>query len=159
MGFFDRFKSTKGKDRTAGPKRGVLKSATGKEAEQKAFAAVPAGKDAAPKAKEKTEKTAPQPSSSTAHLAHRVLRRPLVTEKSTRGGSGSQYTFEVAPAATKADVRQSVRHLYGIAPVAVNIIVLRGKVVRFGRTYGRTADRKKAIVTLPPGKTIDVVNA
>ncbi|MEK7537672.1 MAG: 50S ribosomal protein L23, partial [Patescibacteria group bacterium] len=108
---------------------------------------------------EKTTSATTQPSSSTAHLAHRVLQRPLVTEKSTRGGSGSQYTFEVALAATKADVRQSVRHLYGIAPVAVNIMVLRGKVVRFGRTYGRTADRKKAIVTLPPGKTIDVVSA
>lgn len=168
MSFFDRFTSNKGKDQTAGPKRGVVKETKSKgksvDAEKKAFAAVPAGKadEAKTVSKGKTNKAAVAPvktGSDTAHLAHAILVRPIVTEKSTRGGAQSQYTFEVATSASKADVRRSVHHLYGVTPVAVNILTKRGKVVRFGRTYGRTVNSKKAIVTLPAGKTIDVVSA
>lgn len=163
MGFFDRFTSRKGKDQTTGPKRGVVKEAKKQDSDKKAFASVPAAQDAPVKAKEKgkekpTKAAATVTRSATAHLAHRVLIRPIVTEKSTRGGAQSQYTFEVATRATKADVQESVHHLYGVKPVAVNVMSVRGKVVRFGRTYGRTINRKKAVVTLPAGKTIDVVS-
>lgn len=172
MGFFDRFTSSKGKDQTSGPKRGVVKETKSKgktvDAEKKAFANVPSGKaeakveTSAPAGKGKTAKTDTAPvktGSDTAHLAHAILVRPIVTEKSTRGGAQSQYTFEVKTNASKADVRRSVHHLYGVTPVSVNMSTKRGKVVRFGRTYGRTANSKKAIVTLPAGKTIDVVSA
>lgn len=163
MGFFDRFTSRKGKDQTSGPKRGVVKAAKGKDAEKQAFANVPAAGDekvvAKKEAKATKEKAPVAAAHKPTHGAHRILIRPIVTEKSTRGGASSQYTFEVATGASKADIRQSVHHLYGITPVAVNIISVRGKAVRFGRTYGRTNDRKKAIVTLPSGKTIDVVSA
>lgn len=163
MGLFDRFTSKKGKDQNAGPKRGVVKATKAKDAEQKAFASVPAAKDdKAPVAKKESKKdTAPatQSSSSMSHVVGRVLLRPVVTEKTSRGGSQSQYTFEIARTASKTDVKQSVHHLYGVTPVAVNIVTMRGKAVRFGRTYGRTVNRKKAIVTLPAGKTIDVVSA
>lgn len=170
MGLFDRFTSKKGKDQTAGPKRGVVKKPKGKAkdvketADKKAFAAVPSGqKEEVPKAVEGKKAVATTPStamsSSTAHFAQGVLVRAIVTEKSARGGSQSQYTFEVATTASKADVRRAVRHLYGVTPVSVNVLTMRGKVVRFGRNYGRTAKGKKAIVTLPAGKTIDVVSA
>lgn len=159
MGLFDRFTSTKGKDQTAGPKRGVVKETKSK----KAFAAVPAAAEVvATKGKaKKAEKvsTAPKATASMSHVVQRILLRPIVTEKSSRGAAQSQYTFEVAVNATKSDVQQSVHHLYGVMPVAVNVVTLRGKVVRFGRTFGRTVNRKKAIVTLPAGKTIDVVSA
>jgi large subunit ribosomal protein L23 len=65
----------------------------------------------------------------------------------------------IAPNATKMDVRNAVQHVYGVRPVAVNIVKMQGKVVRFGRYSGRQVGRKKAIVTLPAGKTIDVTNA
>lgn len=160
MSIFDRFNSTKGKDQTKGPKQGVVKAPKGKAAEKAAFAAVPAGAEETKKpAKSKSEKTPTVAQTHTAHLAHGILLRPIVTEKSTRGGAHAQYTFEVAVSASKADVRRSVHHLYGVTPVAVNMVSLKGKVVRFGRTYGRTVNRKKAIVTLPTGKTIDVVSA
>lgn len=161
MGLFDRFTSTKGKDQTAGPKRGVVKATKAKDAEQKAFASVPGAKeDKAPVAKkEKHAAPVSKTGSAMSHVVDRVLLRPVVTEKTSRGGAQSQYTFEVARSASKADVKQSVHHLYGVTPVAVNMVNMRGKAVRFGRTYGRTMNRKKAIVTLPAGKTIDVVSA
>lgn len=168
MGLFDRFTSTKGKDQTTGPKRGVVKepkATKAKDTEMKAFAAVGDSKTEKVVAKkektEKAEKVAPvaKQSSAMSHVIQRVLIRPIVTEKSTRGAGISQYTFEVATTASKSDVQQSVHHLYGVMPVAVNMMTLRGKVVRFGRTYGRTVKSKKAIVTLPAGKTIDIVSA
>lgn len=161
MGFFDRFTSKKGKDQTAGPKRGVVKGAPQDAAEKKAFGAVPSAKDGKVKPKGKAPAASPPAAvvSTTAHHAHRVLLRPIVTEKSTRGGAMFQYTFEVAPTATKAAIRQSVHHLYGVTPVAVNVIRSSGRVVRFGRIYGQSINRKKAVVTLPAGKTIDIVSA
>ncbi len=168
MGLFDRFTSAKGKDQTAGPKRGVVKEATAKgkkaKTEKDVFAAVPASTDGTTKTSvketsKKTKEPVVKTGSDLAYLAHAILVRPIVTEKSTQGGRQSQYTFEVLSSASKADVRRSVFHLYGIAPVAVNMLTMRGKIVRFGRTMGRTATSKKAIVTLPAGKTIDVVSA
>jgi large subunit ribosomal protein L23 len=172
MGLFDRFTSQKGKAEEAGPKQGVVKSDQAKDAEQKVFAAVPSANDKSSKpvkdttTKEKDEKKPKEVKKMTSAVKHddtqqayRVLLRPIVTEKSTRGGQMAQYSFEVANHATKNSVAQSVFHLYGHHPVSVNIVTLPGKAVRFGRHYGRTNKRKKAIVSLPAGKTIDIVSA
>lgn len=162
MGFFDRFTSRKGKERTAGPKRGVVAN-RGQAAEKKAFASVPSAeadvKPSAPSKKASADQASTQTLTAAKRpTAHQVLLRPIVTEKTTRGGQDSQYTFEIRLTATKAQVRQSIRELYGIKPLAVNISRLPSQAVRFGRTRGRTVSRKKATVTVPRGKTIDVVN-
>ncbi|MBI5466884.1 MAG: 50S ribosomal protein L23 [Candidatus Kerfeldbacteria bacterium] len=159
MSFFDRFTSKKGKDQQATPKKGVVTSTSAKDSEKKAFAAVPSGKEQPAKSATKPAKTAAPVTSDVAHEAHRVLLRPVVTEKSTRVGQQSQYIFEVALHASKTDVRQAVLHLFGVRPTAVNMIVQDGKHVRFGRTYGQTIARKKAVISLPAGKTIDVFSA
>ncbi|MBI3572750.1 MAG: 50S ribosomal protein L23 [Candidatus Kerfeldbacteria bacterium] len=154
MSFFDRFTSRKGK---AEPK----KSATVDVAQKKAFANVPSGKEDGP-AKKTSEKkgtetkSVEKPVKETTHQAYRLLLRPVVTEKSTRLAQLSQYVFETAADATKNDIRQAVYHVYGIKPVAVNMVHLPGKIVRYGRTYGRQTTKRKAVVTLPTGKTIDV---
>jgi large subunit ribosomal protein L23 len=160
MSIFDRFKSSKGKTETKAPKASPKKVAD--DAKKKAFASVPGGdtKEAVKPVKaEKAEKaaSAPAPTKEATGEAYRILQRPVVTEKSAR--VTGQYTFEVPITATKIDVRNAVLHTYGIQPVNVNVVRLRGKVIRYGRTYGRTKNRKKAIVTLPAGKTIDVFSA
>lgn len=160
MSFLDRFTSAKGKDKQATPKKGVVKTDAIKLADKKSFAAVPSGKPSAP-AKDQTAQGPAKPTltSEVKHEAHRVLLRPVVTEKSTRLGHDRQYVFEVHPQATKADVRQAIWHLYGVKPTSVNVLRQGGRSVRFGRTYGQTIDRKKALITLPTGKTIDVFSA
>jgi len=50
----------------------------------------------------------------------------------------------------------AVEELYGTKPERVNVINVQGKVMRFGRSMGRRSDFKKAIVTLPSGKTINL---
>lgn len=151
MGFFDRFTSRKGKERTGKPKAGRVAA---EEAKQKTFAAVPAGQEET-KTSAKAEAAKPTLAKTSTHQAHHVLLRPVVTEKTTRLQHNAQYVFMIHAAATKVDVRHAVQHAYGVQPERVNIINLPGKWVRYGRSVGRTTARRKAIVTLPAGKTID----
>ena len=85
-----------------------------------------------------------------------TIVRPLVTEKDAIIAHVGQYSFLVAPNANRVAVRAAIKAMYGVIPTSVNIQRVRGKFVRFGRTVGQRSDWKKAIVTLPKGKTIDV---
>lgn len=95
-------------------------------------------------------------STSSAQVAYRVIVRPLVTEKSAMLQSKNQYTFVVATWATKLNVKEAVRALYGVTPTAVNLINVEGHRMRFGASSGRRVDSKKAIITLPAGQSITV---
>lgn len=89
-------------------------------------------------------------------FAFKILVRPLITEKSSYLSSESKYAFEVHPEATKSEIKKAVHAAYNVAPVAVHIVRVKGKDIRFGYQQGRTKNWKKAIITLPKGKTIDV---
>lgn len=143
MGILDKFKSQKEQEiqSTAAPKTPV--------AEPKAKA------DAkAPKAAKAPKKEAKAAALNAAHQG--VILAPLVTEKSATLASSGQYVFKVAPGANRIQVRAAVRAIYGVEPASVNIQVVRGKKVRFGRRLGQRNNWKKAIVSLPKGKTIEV---
>lgn len=158
MGLFDRFTSRKGKDdkkTTPGSKPAKLTVAA---KQKEAFKAVPKGEEK--KTMAEASKSAPtKPIKENTDQAYRILYRAVVTEKSTRLNRINQYVFEIAPSANKTDVARAVEKVYGVRPQAVNIVNLPGKPVRYGRFQGRTVRRRKAIVTLPTGKTIDQVNA
>ena len=86
-----------------------------------------------------------------------VLVRPLVTEKSTRLMSEhNQYTFEVAPKATKIQIRQAVEQIFKVKVLSVRTLWVRGKRRRVGRHEGRRPDWKKAIVRVAPGQRIEI---
>ena len=85
-----------------------------------------------------------------------LMIKPLITEKSATLASSNQYVFVVSRGANRVQIRSAIRSMYGITPVSVNIQNVRGKRVRFGRVRGKRKDWKKAIVTLPEGKTINV---
>ncbi len=88
--------------------------------------------------------------------AYRILLKPLVTEKATVLGAENKYLFAVEPRANKIEIAKAIREVYGVKPAAVNIVKVLGKKTRSGRTIGKRKDWKKAIVTLPEGKTIKV---
>ncbi len=88
----------------------------------------------------------------------KVLRRPVVTEKSTLLQEAHKYVFEVHEAATKAQVREAVERAFEVNVVSVNIVRTHGEVRRFGAS-GRRAQvggSKKAIVTLPADQNIQL---
>lgn len=88
--------------------------------------------------------------------AYRVLVRPLVSEKATIAESNNVYSFVVANQASKYAVRQAIKDVYGVIPTKIRMVNTEGKTVRHGRSQGRRNDWKKALVTLPAGKTISI---
>mgnify|MGYP001567837200 FL=1 len=86
----------------------------------------------------------------------RVIRRPMVTEKSTRQKEESrQYVFEVNRDANKIEIQSAVERLFKVKVLQVRTSNVLGKVKRLGRRYGKRPDWKKAIVTLKEGDRID----
>lgn len=85
-----------------------------------------------------------------------VFIRPLITEKASFLGQFNQYVFEVSRQANKIEIARAFASKYGIKPLKVRIINNDGKFVRYGRSYGRTKDWKKAVIVLPEGKSIQI---
>jgi large subunit ribosomal protein L23 len=88
--------------------------------------------------------------------AYKIIRRPLITEKSTQQKEESrQYAFEVAGEANKIEIQSAVERLFKVKVLQVRTCNVLGKVKRLGRRTGRRPDWKKAIVTLKEGDRID----
>jgi large subunit ribosomal protein L23 len=84
-----------------------------------------------------------------------VIRRPLVTEKSTlQRELTNVLAFEVAMGATKIEIAQAVEKLLGAKVDDVRTARTHGKVKRQGRFSGRRSDWKKAYVRLKPGEKV-----
>ncbi len=83
-----------------------------------------------------------------------VILRPVVSEKSYGLLDSNVYTFEVAPEASKPEIRDAVQSIWpGVKVLKVNTLNRKGKRIRNRRsfTYGSRADTKRAIVTLADG--------
>ena len=90
---------------------------------------------------------------------YEIVRRPLMTEKSTGiGEKQNAYLFEDVSDASKDEIKDAVEKLFEVKVKTVNTMVVRGKVKRVsGRYYGKRSKWKKAIVTLREGHTIQLV--
>jgi len=88
--------------------------------------------------------------------AHQIIKRPLVTEKSTRQKEeGNQIAFVVDSKANKIEIRQAVEKLFKVKVHRVHTMNLVGKRKRLGKFVGWKSDWKKAIVTLREGDRIE----
>ena len=85
-----------------------------------------------------------------------VIRKPIITEKTTMASENGAVVFEVAIDANKPAIKEAVEGLFGVKVKAVNTTITKGKVKRFRGQLGRRKDVKKAYVTLEEGNTIDV---
>lgn len=88
--------------------------------------------------------------------ARDILKRPIVTEKSTDLMADNKYTFEVDLRASKMQVKAAVEEIFNVEVEKVNTARVKGKLRRMGRHEGYTSDWKKAVVTLKPGHSIEV---
>ena len=93
-------------------------------------------------------------------IIYEVLRRPLVTEKSSyQSGRLNQYAFIVADNATRTQVKDAIETLYDVSVVRVNIIntpAKRGRRLRSRRLLVRKPGYKKALITLAEGQTLQI---
>lgn len=85
-----------------------------------------------------------------------VIRRPVITEKSTMASENGAVVFEVDINANKPAIKTAVEELFGVKVKAVNTTITKGKTKRFRGQLGKRKDVKKAYVTLEDGNTIDV---
>ena len=95
-----------------------------------------------------------------AERMHQVLLRPVVSEKSTNAAEANrQVVFEVLENATKAEVREAEEKLFDVSVTAVQVLNVRGKIKRFGKTPGKRNNWKKAYVRLAAGDDIDFLGS
>jgi large subunit ribosomal protein L23 len=95
-----------------------------------------------------------------------ILRHGIVTEKATNlQNHFNQYTFKVALNANKIEIRKAVEQMFKVHVVKVNTMRMPGKERMLRRRGGRAPQRlkarewKKAIVTLAPGESIDILKS
>ena len=87
---------------------------------------------------------------------YKVIKAPLITEKGTGLKElNSQIVFKVDRRANKVEIRKAVETLFKAKVSEVRTMNMKGKTRRMGRSIGKKADWKKAIVRLAPGENIE----
>ena len=81
-------------------------------------------------------------------LAHDIIIKPIITEKTMGGMPNKKYTFKVAKDAGQIEVKKAVEEVFKVKVSKVNTLKIRGKFRRHGRYQGYTPSWKKAYVTL-----------
>ena len=86
----------------------------------------------------------------------KVLLSPVISEKSASAADNDrQYLFRVDTAANKDDIRRAVELMFDVQVERVQVVNVKGKAKRFGRTLGKRPNWKKAYVRLKEGQDID----
>jgi large subunit ribosomal protein L23 len=86
-----------------------------------------------------------------------ILVRPLMTEKAASLMEVSNtYAFEVGRDTTKIEIGAAVSDLFGVRVSKVRTMVVRGKIKRFGRYFGKRSNWKKAFVTLHEDDSLNI---
>ncbi|NCA67092.1 MAG: 50S ribosomal protein L23 [Clostridia bacterium] len=80
--------------------------------------------------------------------AYDIIIKPVLSEKSYGNVAVKDYTFIVAKAATKTEIKDAVEFAFGVKVDRVNVTNYDGKIKRMGRTEGRRPSYKKAYVKL-----------
>ncbi len=88
-----------------------------------------------------------------------ILRKPVVTEKSTYDNEKGKYHFIVDKNTNKSYVKKAVENVFSVNVEKVNILNNKGKTKRFKGHLGKQNDTKKAIVTLKEGDSIDITGS
>ncbi len=89
-----------------------------------------------------------------------VLLSPIVSEKSTIAAEdNNRFVFKVQKVATKLEIKKAVEMMFDVEVDSVQVLNVKGKVKRFGRSLGKRSDWKKAYVKLKSGHDIDFASA
>jgi len=85
-----------------------------------------------------------------------IIRRPLITEKATRGLDLNQYTFEVDPRAAKPEIKAAIEKLFDVKVIGISTMNPPRRSRRIGRFAGKRSQVKKAVVRLAEGNSIQL---
>lgn len=85
-----------------------------------------------------------------------IIKKPHVTEKTSLGADASNtVSIVVDKAANKIEIKQAVELLFNVKVASVRTVTVAGKLKRFGKSFGKRSNWKKAYVTLQEGQSID----
>lgn len=88
--------------------------------------------------------------------AQDIIIKPIITERSMELLGQRKYTFKVDKKANKIEIARAIESVFGVSVLAVNTMIVKGRLKRQGRSAGYTPDWKKAIITLKENsKTIE----
>ena len=84
-----------------------------------------------------------------------IIKKPILTEKSTNLNQFNQYSFVVNRTSNSIQIKKAIEKIFKVKVIKVNTSIMRGKLKSFKGNMGYKKDYKKAIVTLAEGNTID----
>lgn len=87
---------------------------------------------------------------------YQLIQSPVLTEKSNGGSTNNKVTFNVALDASKPEIKKAIEELFKVKVSAVNTLRVKGKIKRFKGILGQRGERKKAVITLAEGSSIDI---
>ena len=85
-----------------------------------------------------------------------IIKAPVVTEKAAYQGQEGIYQFYVDPKANKTEIKLAIEKIFGVKVENIRTVNVHPKKRRVGRYEGLTNRRKKAIVKLSEGQTIEM---
>lgn len=90
------------------------------------------------------------------HQPHHIIKKPLITEKTTADTEDNRYAFEVARTARKDEIRSAIETLYDVRVVGVNTVTTKGGQRRYRYGVVTRPKVKKAIVRVHPEDRIEL---
>ena len=85
-----------------------------------------------------------------------IIIAPVITEKAAIQAEANVYTFKVAKAANKIEIKKAIENAFGVHVVKVNTLNTKPKAKRVGRYTGETKTYKKAYITVADGEKIEL---
>ena len=80
--------------------------------------------------------------------AENIILAPIITEKTSEQIAMGKYTFKVARNTNKQQIAEAVTKLFNVKVLSVNTMNMEGKLKKQGKTQGRRANWKKAIIQI-----------
>ncbi|MBI5212956.1 MAG: 50S ribosomal protein L23 [Nitrospirae bacterium] len=91
-------------------------------------------------------------------IIYDVIKKPLFTEKGMDiKERENKVLIEVNPGSNKHEIKKAVEDIFKVKIEKVATINEKGKMKKFGKSAGRTPDRKKAVITLKEGEKLDFI--
>ena len=85
-----------------------------------------------------------------------LIKKPVITEKSTANAQFNKYIFEVRNDANKINIKKTIEEIYKVKVQKLNSLNVKSKPKVFKGQRGTRSELKRIIVTLKEGNTIDM---
>ena len=85
-----------------------------------------------------------------------LIKKPVITEKSTANAQFNKYIFEVRNDANKINIKKTIEEIYKVKVQKLNSLSVKSKPKVFKGQRGTRSELKRIIVTLKEGNTIDM---